>query len=200
MTERWYVARCNPGYQRTAKAVDPGYPPESIIERNLRNEGFDAFMPTVNYEMRHHRTKKWIERRYPLLTGYLFINMDGRTFEDARRVDGIMCFLRNGTQAGPHQISHVEIRKLKDVEEENRAILEQNRKERALRNRVKTRKDMGEMMPPETVAEICGRSPFNGLLARVISPSSHGRVKAIIETLNGLVEIQVPIDDLRMVG
>lgn len=206
-TREWYTIRAMPGSQRSANDI-PGWPEErrleSILERNLRNKGFKVFMPTVHFEIRHHRTKKWIERRTPLLMGYAFVDLCGQHFEDVRNVEGVMCFLRRSTTSGPYRMPQAEIDKLVAVEEENRGIIAKKRAEREAKERrdmqKTTRREREEAMPPGTIATICGRSPFSGLVATVIGPSSRGTVKAIITGLDNMLEIDVPLDNLEAVA
>jgi hypothetical protein len=93
---------------------------------------------------------------------------------------------------------------MRSVEEENRAIIYKQRAEREARERKAlhqtTRKDREKIMPKDTVAVICGRSPFAGLVARVLGPSSRGKVKAVIETLDSLVEIDIALENLEAVA
>lgn len=205
MAERWYTIRTMPGAQRNSKSVD-GDTGEtvSIIERNLLNEGFGVFMPTVHFEMRHHRTKKWVERRYPMLVGYAFVDLRRGHFEDVRRVEGVMCFLRKSMMSGPYEMPAAEIQKLMAVEEENRAIIQRNRADREAKERraanQTTRREREEIMPAGTMATICGKNPFSGLIARVIGPASRGKVKAVIETLDNLLELDIPLDNLEAVA
>lgn len=205
MADHWFTIRTMPGAQRSARAID-GAPDvlESVIERNLRNEGFKVFMPTVHFEARHHRTKKWVERRTPLLVGYAFVDLNGGHFEDVRQVEGVMCFLRRSTNSGPYEMPAAEIRKLLDVEEENRALIQKQRAEREARERRElhrtTRREREEIFPKDTLATICGKSPFSGLIAKVIGPSSRGKVKAVIETLDNLLELDIPLENLQAVA
>lgn len=80
---RWYAIRVAPGYQRMA-AVDERLPEcrrrESIIERNCRKDGFDIFMPSFYTELRHHRTKQILQKRFPFLVGYAFVNLPRLNF------------------------------------------------------------------------------------------------------------------------
>ncbi len=66
---RWYAIHVAPGYRRMA-AVDErlpeSRPTESIIERNCRKDGFDIFMPSFYTELRHHRTKQILQKRFPV--------------------------------------------------------------------------------------------------------------------------------------
>ncbi|MBB3453914.1 transcription antitermination factor NusG [Rhizobium sp. BK313] len=203
--ELWYCIRTAPGAQRNAKAPEgtPGLL-ECVIERNLRNEGFRVFMPTVHYEVRHSRTKKWVERRFPLLVGYAFVDMFGKQFEDVRRVEGVMCFLRRSVSSGPYMMPERDISALIAIEEENRALIHKRRAEREARDRralhQTTRKDREQILPKDTIATICGKSPFSGLVARVIGPSSRGKVKAVIETLDSMLELDIPLENLEAVA
>ncbi|MCW0014893.1 transcription termination/antitermination protein NusG [Rhizobium sp. BT-226] len=102
----WYAIRAAPGTQRMARRVDDAplhRVGESIIERNLRNEGISVYMPAYWYESIHHRTRKVIQRRLPLLVGYAFVNLENLNFEKVRDVDGVVCFLRS--ELGPIRFS-----------------------------------------------------------------------------------------------
>ena len=68
---------------------------ESVVERNLRNEGIDVFMPAFWTMVRHQRTNRVIEKRFPMLIGYAFVHLPRLEFERVRSVDGVMCFLRS---------------------------------------------------------------------------------------------------------
>ncbi|MBX5063302.1 transcription termination/antitermination NusG family protein [Rhizobium lentis] len=102
----WYAIRTAPGTQRMARHVEDAPISrigESIIERNLRNEGISVYMPAYWYESIHHRTRKVIQRRLPLLVGYAFVNLENMNFEQVRAVDGVVCFLRS--EFGPIRFS-----------------------------------------------------------------------------------------------
>ncbi|KAA0686023.1 hypothetical protein DTW90_34625 [Neorhizobium sp. P12A] len=108
-SSEWYAIRAAPGTQRMAKPIEGAETHrvgESIIERSLRNEGIDVFMPAYWYEIVHHRTNKIIERRLPLLVGYAFVNLPKANFEEVREVDGVVCFLRS-PDYGP-QVFHTD--------------------------------------------------------------------------------------------
>lgn len=93
----WYAVRCAPGTQRMARAAE-GIPEnrigESNIERSMRNEGIDVYMPAYWSEIHHHRNNKIIDRRFPLLVGYSFVHLPDMNFERVRQVEGVVCFLR----------------------------------------------------------------------------------------------------------
>lgn len=62
---------------------------ESLVERTLRNEGFEAFMPSYRIEVRHHRQGHWIERRFPTFVGYLFVNIGPHDYRSVEEIVGV---------------------------------------------------------------------------------------------------------------
>ncbi|MGY5793680.1 transcription termination/antitermination protein NusG len=113
---RWYAIRVNPGYQRMAKAIE-GAPEErvgeSIIERNLRNENIDVYMPAFWKEVRRHRSRKLVERRMPLLVGYAFIRRDPRDgFDPVREIDGVGGIVSLSRDGGPVAFSEEDLQRL----------------------------------------------------------------------------------------
>ena len=111
----WYAVRATPGSQRTARTIE-GLPDhrkdESIIERQLRNEGIDVYMPTFRLEVKHHRTNAVIERRLPLLVGYAFVHLPNLEFERVRSVESVMCMLAPSRTSGPIRFPETTIAKL----------------------------------------------------------------------------------------
>lgn len=51
------------------------------LERKARDElqrsGYDVFWPFWRKEIKHHRTKKWIMKEFPLFMRYGFVRLDG---------------------------------------------------------------------------------------------------------------------------
>ncbi len=111
---RWYAIRVIPGFQRMAKEIEGASEDrcgESLIERNLRNEGIDVYMPAFWKEIRKHRSGKLIERRMPLLVGYAFVRRDpGDGFDRIRKVDGVGGMVSLNRDAGPIAFSEEDIR------------------------------------------------------------------------------------------
>ncbi|CAD7023220.1 Transcription antitermination protein RfaH [Pseudorhizobium endolithicum] len=200
----WYAIRIKPGYQRMASrwdAANEQHRLETIIERNLRNEGVECFMPSFRMETKHHRTKQWMEKRFPMLVGYAFVNLPHLNFEEVRAIDGVMCLLKPVRDRPPVRFSLEDIGALMDAEHEAYQNFLLDRERRIAREAAKlnktTRRQMEKMFPPNTTAVIVDGAPFAGMLARVLGPSSRGKVKAVIETLNGFANIDVPLDNLR---
>jgi len=114
MASNWYAVRAKPGTQRMArplllaanstekeKAEWERRKGESILERQLRQEGIDVFMPSYWIRTKHHRTNKLIERRQPFLVGYAFVHLPRLEFERVRAVVAVMCMLAPTRNAGP---------------------------------------------------------------------------------------------------
>lgn len=114
MASNWYAVRAKPGTQRMArplllaanstekeKAEWERRKGETIIERQLRQEGIDVYMPSFWIRTKHHRTNKLIERRLPFLVGYAFVHLPDFEFERVRGVEAVMCMLAPTRSAGP---------------------------------------------------------------------------------------------------
>lgn len=200
----WYAIRVKPGYQRVASkwdAANEQYRLETMIERNLRKEGVECFMPAFSIETKHHRTKQWMEKRFPMLVGYAFVCLPRMNFEEVRAIDGVMCLLKPVRDMPPVRFSLTDIGGLMDAEHEanqNFLVRREQRiaREAAAANKM-TRKQVGEAFPPNSVARIAEGAPFAGMLATVLGPSSRGKVKAVIDTLNGFASVDIPLDNLR---
>lgn len=133
-TQRWYAIRSAPGAQRVAKKIE-GLPDrrqlESILERNLRNDGIECYMPSYYVLTKHQRTNKLIEKRCPFLVGYAFVCITGSDFERVRRVEGVSSFLRGNN--GPAVFADEDIGSLMFAERERNLAYAQERMERKKR-------------------------------------------------------------------
>ncbi|MDG4675852.1 hypothetical protein P9A16_32650 [Shinella sp. 838] len=116
MASNWYAVRAKPGTQRMARPLPipanitekerieaDRRKGESILERQLRQEGIDVYMPSFWIRTKHHRTNKLIERRLPFLVGYAFVHLPDFEFERVRGVEAVMCMLAPTRNAGPVQ-------------------------------------------------------------------------------------------------
>lgn len=88
---KWFAVRTAPNAQRAPSAdlVMGRQTAASVVERNLKGEGFDFFMPSYRVMVRHHRSKRWIEKRFPTFVGYLFVDLSARSFQEVEAVDGV---------------------------------------------------------------------------------------------------------------
>lgn len=114
MKTNWYAVRSKPGTQRMArplliaanatekeKEAAERRKGESILERQLRQERIDVFMPSYWIRTKHHRTNQLIERRQPFLVGYAFVHLPRLEFERVRGVEAVMCMLAPTRHSGP---------------------------------------------------------------------------------------------------
>lgn len=200
----WYAVRVKPGYQRMASkwdAANHSHRLETTIERNMRTEGIDCFMPAFCIETKHHRTKEWMEKRFPMLVGYAFVDLPRMNFEEVRAIDGVMCLLKPIREAPPVRFSVADIESLIEAEDEAHRTFLRRKEQRIQRETAKlgkmTRREMEEAFPANTTAMIAEGAPFAGMLARVLGPSSRGKVKAVIDTLNGFANVDIPLENLR---
>ena len=191
MKNRWYAARVKPGYQRMAAHVEGRPEGELIIERNLRREGIEHYTPAYWNETVHHRKKVWLEKRYPLLVGYCFINLPekGPSFEDVRGVDGIMCFLRGGRYYGPIEFPEGVVSELMmaDFAARQNYLMEQHqRREEYRQQRVKAlRSDLRRMLPKGRAIRVNMVDQANKII-EALPEKMRARVGSIIRELNGL--------------
>jgi|GEM_PF-2104614 len=89
--ELWFAVKAVPRSQRSPStpANDDRAPSLSLVERNLANGGFETFMPCYRKVIRHHRNHKLIERRFPIFTGYVFVNLPTLQFRNVEAVEGV---------------------------------------------------------------------------------------------------------------
>lgn len=121
---KWYCIRTIPGAQRMAPSIDAANDEneteekkaerkrrkgESIIERNLRNEGIDVYMPAFWSVVQHQRTNRMMEKRFPFLVGYAFVSVQDGDWERVRKVDGVMCVMRPTPERGPYAFRDTDI-------------------------------------------------------------------------------------------
>ena len=199
---RWYAIRVAPGYQRMA-AVDERLPEsrrmESIIERNCRKDCFDIFMPSFYTELRHHRTKQILQKRFPFLVGYAFVNLPRLNFEELRRVDGVVCFLRGGAGYGPLECPDGIIEDLYFAEHERRQsfLYEQHcRKENERHEQIQhLRGQLRKILPKGRKARVSMVDQAERAIDS-LSPQVKERVQKIISELNSLTA-DAEVENLR---
>lgn len=94
---QWYIIRAVPGTQRQARTYDGAArhrTGESILERECRNAGINVYMPSFWTTVQHQRTNRLIDKRFPLLIGYAFVNILPEERDKVRDLDSVLCILR----------------------------------------------------------------------------------------------------------
>lgn len=201
MAINWYAIRTRPGSQRPVKSGYSGdrfVEDETIIERNLRHAGFDGFMPATYREIRHHRTDEYITKRYPLMVGYMFVR-NPASFYKLKDVVGVSDIL--GVAGSPMAISEATISAIRDAEEREIEILERRRaarlqKERKLCRKL-TRKEARELFPANKRIIVSSEGYLSGMAGVIVDATGRNTIKAVINTLNGLVPVELGLEDFR---
>lgn len=185
----WYAVRTKPGFQRMAHPRDGSPAGESTIERNMRSDAVDCYMPAYWIETVHHRKKILLEKRYPLLVGYCFVNLPSMDFERVRSVDGVMCFLRGGREFGPVRFPESVISDLimADFNARQDFLFEQHRRreDERMDKIKKLRNDLKRMLPKGRAVRV-NMTEQAGKIIDSLPEKTRQRVQDIVAELNGL--------------
>ncbi|XWQ43737.1 hypothetical protein RV997_22735 (plasmid) [Sinorhizobium meliloti] len=199
---RWYATVLPRGFRRMAAVDEPlpeSRPMESITERNCRKDGFDIFMPSFYTELRHHRTKQILQKRFPFLVGYAFVNLPRLNFEELRRIDGVVCFLRGANSTGHSSSPTVAIEALYFAEHERRQafLYEQHcRKENERPEQIQhLRGQLRKILPKGRKARVSMVDQTEKAIDS-LSPQIKERVQKIMSELNALTA-DAEVEDLR---
>ncbi|MBX4940979.1 transcription termination/antitermination protein NusG [Rhizobium binae] len=102
-TVAWYLIRVAPGGHRMAKAVNEAIEErigETLIERECRERGVAVFTPSFWTVVRHQRTNRLLEKRFPLFPGYSFVQVADTGFDMIRQFSYVSHFMRGGGKYG----------------------------------------------------------------------------------------------------
>jgi transcription antitermination factor NusG len=189
MAAHWYAIRTKPGYQRVAAEREGRRKGETIIERNLRMETVEVFMPSFCFETQHHRNHRFVERRLPLLVGYVFVHIEDEQYELVRSVDGVMCFLRFGRDSAPVRFPDSVMEKLvfDDFERRQSFLFEQHsRLEEAKSHRIfQLRANLRKAIPKGRGVRINMRAQAERAIETMTGPAKE-RVVEILRELDSL--------------
>jgi len=194
----WFAIKARPGTQRMAKprfTEDASRKGEFIIERNLRDAGFDVFMPSTVREVRHHRTDEYMVKRFPLMVGYAFVRSP-RDFYALSDCDGVSAIL--GVAGCPMRINADDIEAIRTAELLELDAMERRRAARISRekkeSRKLTRREVKEMYPKHRSIVITGDNYLSGMKGYVTDGTGRNTIKAMIETLHGLIPVELGLE------
>ena len=191
MSRSWYAVRTAPGAQRPDKA-DPRF---DKVERDLRDHGFDCYNPTEARDVIHHRTRKLITKRLPLIPGYAFVCgvTNFMALQNCESVSGIVHI--DGT---PIVIPETEIIMLRQAELTIYENLAQERQIRAMKRMKMTRKKLAATFP--SGAAIVVKTGFlTAQTGRVVEATGRKTVKATLDKLQNLGVIELPVGEIDRV-
>jgi hypothetical protein len=194
MAAKWFCIRLKPQAQRPAKQ-DPRV---TNIEFSLRQEGFEYYMPIERREIIHHRTKRPIDKQYPLIPGYAFV-CDVGDWLRLNQCDFVAGVL--GVRGTPMPIMPTVIDAVRDAEavilseyERQKAMRRQREKEQADRLQHIPQRRARQMYPAGTPIVIDRTHVLlGGMKGRVVDATGRQTVKAVVETLNGMVNAELSL-------
>ncbi|MBY5374215.1 transcription termination/antitermination NusG family protein [Rhizobium leguminosarum] len=197
--ERWYAVKAAPGAQRCPSIrIGQDRKGESIVERNLRNEGFEAFMPSYRIDVRHHRQGHWIERRFPIFVGYLFVNIGPHDYRAVEAVDGVSKILRYSKRYAerpmPFEFAQETVDRLRYIawEQEQTFLVARARRQREEEIEQEQRR---RGKPVNASSRRIRRAQFTDLGGCLASSLSSASSRAFItETLETLSDMAVRLD------
>ncbi|MGN7738268.1 transcription termination/antitermination protein NusG [Ensifer sp. 22564] len=188
----WYAIKTRPGTQRSATpriGETEDRKGEFIIERNLRDADIEIYMPSFRKDIKHHRTKELIERRFAMIVGYSFVYLPTGDFYRLSRVDGVTAIL--GVAGYPLRISDFEVASIRQAEEMAGSALQRERDARKKRSR----KQLQQEFPKDSAVRIAPEHRLvGGMLATVLDVTGRNTIKAVVEYLGGLVHVDLPLE------
>lgn len=188
MTEQsdfWYIVQCNPNSERKAA-------------REMRRRGFGVHIPRMAIVRRHHRTKKPIMKRRPLMTGYVFLRFKGpANWYVLRQCQGVKGVLYvDGHPFRMPQDSVVDIiRAQRDMtydDGQTRGIRREMRKGRKEVIAAERKAKLGGMQPGRHIT--APMSPGERVLARIEAITKKGTVKAVVLVRDGEHRREVSVE------
>lgn len=201
MAAKWYALRLKPGAARPYRHDER----LTNIEWSLKREGMDCYMPMELAMKIHHRTKKTIDKRFPLIPGYAFMQAipDEQNWKKVAECDFVASVIGIGGTPLPLPDSQVELIKmaeksLRDVYEYQKAA---RAYEEARRLRKVTQRVAAEQFPAGGVVTISDHHRlFAGRRATIVAATGRNTIKAVIETLNGMANAEIPIELVERVA
>lgn len=180
----WYVARCSP--QREAKA-----------EHELRQAGFDVYLPRYRKDVQNRRTRTYVTREYCLIPSYLFVavpNGDfGNVWKKCKHINQRHPFV--GVDDVPARVSGADVERLQimetDMQFDDTRAARIHRKEEA-----KTRKETLEMKYKPGREVTINSGPLAEFAAIVQEVTKHGDVKVVIRLFGSERSIEVEAEHL----
>lgn len=183
--ENWFIVQCNPNSERKAA-------------REIRRRGFGVHIPRMAIVRRHHRTKKPIMKRRPLMVGYIFLRFKGPiNWYALRQCQGVKGVLY--VDGHPFSMPQAEvvaiIRAQRDMsydDGQTKGIRREMRKGRSEVREATRKAKLGGMQPGRYIT--APMSAGERVLARIEAITKKGTVKAIVTTGFGDNKRETPVE------
>jgi transcription antitermination factor NusG len=175
----WFPIRTSAGAFRNMHSS-----PRTRLEHALKD--YDYYIAWEWYEFKHHRSKKIIQSRKPLIPGYCFIAnvTDWPALDRIPEISGPI----RGMDNRPRTIRATEIDRLREAEAMVLAAFEnRNVSQKAWRER---------KWPTGSTVKIGTGHVMSGREARVLEATGRKTIKAVIDGLFGGagIEIEIPVE------
>lgn len=184
MTEKnWYVVQSNIKCEEKAEA-------------NIEAAGIACYLPSYKKEIVHHRTKKVIEKVYPLFRRYLFVQMpvNNADWYKLRSCEGVESVLGINGRPIPVPASSVAhfltAQAEMQYDDTTEAKIYRGEIKRSHKEQMKATFKPGRQI-------IATRGTFAGFSGHVVSIKGASEVRAMIQLLGGLVPVTFPIGDIE---
>jgi hypothetical protein len=198
MAAQWYAIRLKPNAQRLSKQDSR----LTNIEFALSQGGIEHYMPQERREIIHHRTKKPIDKCYPLIPGYAFV-AGVHDWLQLHRCDFVAGVL--GVRGTPLAIPSYHIDAI--MAEEAEILLGYQHAKALKRQRERERDEhipqrrLRVMFPAGSVISIDrSHSMLAGMRGRVVDATGRHTIRAMIETLNGMVNAEISVSYIEKVA
>lgn len=191
MSIRWYAIRLRPNAQRPSKQDTR----ISNVELELTQAGIAHFMPFERKEIIHHRTKKPIDKKYPLIPGYAFI-ADVQDWLVLSKCDFVAGYLNVRGEPIRLPTAQVEIIRLAELaiwDDYERAKAERRLREAYADNRIP--QSRARVLYPAGSPIVVDKTHYllGGMRGTVTAATGRQTIKAVIDTLNGMVNAEIPL-------
>lgn len=143
---------------------------EKKVVKKLQEHYIEAYSPIVKKMQQWSDRKKMVE--FPMLSGYVFVNIDLREKEKVLQSPGVLSFIKfNGIEA---KIRDFEINVLKSIEESGYDVTQ----------------DTVDMKVFDRVEITQGA--LKGLVGTIVQMNNTDYVQIILESINQIIKVKLP--------